>query len=281
MFLQRLCSSIVLLGLFAASIFVEGLGGLLCFTLLAIAGTGIAVQEFCRMIAKKNLPAYPLWTALAVLLPVLGVLYAEINLLLMPLFVVGIVTFFCIALWIQLLCSGNRLEVLQKVMNSAAVFFLFVLPFLFLAALYREDRMIFGFLVVGTKIGDIGAYVVGSLSNKITKGGNHKLIPSISPGKSWEGFFGGLLLTIAFSVALFPRVIGYSWELALIPGVLLFLFGAAGDLAESSLKRICGVKDSGKLIPGIGGVMDLVDSLILNAPIFLLMLALMDFFVRQ
>lgn len=279
MFLQRLCSSIVLLGLFAASIFLNGLGGLLCFTFLAVAGTGIAVQEFCRMSAKVNLPAYPLWTALAVLLPVLGVLYAEINLLMMPLFVVGIVAFFCICLWIQLLCSGNRLEVLQKVMNSAAAFFLFVLPFLFLAALYREDRLLFGFFVVGTKIGDIGAYVVGSLSNKITKGGNHKLIPSISPGKSWEGFIGGLLLSIAFSVALFPRVTGFPLVFALIPGVLLFLFGAAGDLAESSLKRICGVKDSGKLIPGIGGVMDLVDSLILNAPIFLLMLSLMDYFI--
>ena len=124
--------------------------------------------------------------------------------------------------------------------------------------------------MIGTKIGDIGAYVTGSLSNKITKGKNHKLIPSISPGKSWEGVFGGLILSIVFSLLVFPWAFGKEipFWISLIFGTVLFFGGAAGDLAESSLKRMCEIKDSGNIIPGIGGVLDLVDSLLLNTPIF-------------
>ena len=66
-----------------------------------------------------------------------------------------------------------------------------------------------------------------------------------------------------------------------IPGVLLFFFGAAGDLAESSLKRICGVKDSGRILPGIGGVLDLVDSLMINAPVFVVMMHFLDLFLLK
>lgn len=282
MFIQRLCSSIVLLGLFAASIFWEGIGGKICFTVLAGAGVLGAVYEFCKMIEKKAMPSYPVWTGLAVLLPVLGILYKEINPVYTMLFTIGIVIFFCVCLWIQLLCSGNRLEVLKKIMNSAAIFFLFAIPFLMLAGMYGE-RCLFLYLIVGTKIGDIGAYVVGSLFKKITKGRNHKLIPSISPGKSWEGLIGGLLISVGFAFAVFPWASGYSYPTwyAVIPGVLLFLFGAAGDLAESSLKRICEIKDSGKWIPGIGGVMDLVDSLMLNTPIFAVMIFLMDLAAKK
>ena len=143
--------------------------------------------------------------------------------------------------------------------------------------------MLFLDLILGTKIGDIGAYVVGSLSNKITGGRNHKLIPSISPGKSWEGLIGGLLISIGFAFALFPAVTHHEFPVwvPVIPGVLLFFFGAAGDLAESSLKRICGVKDSGRILPGIGGVLDLVDSLMINAPVFVVMMYFLDMFLLK
>ena len=201
----------------------------------------------------------------------------EVKLLL-----VGLVIAFCVCLWIQLLCSGNRLEILKKIMNSAAMYVLFIVPFFILAAM-QDDRMLFLYLILGTKIGDIGAYVVGSLSNKITGGRNHKLIPSISPGKSWEGLIGGLLISIGFAFALFPAVTHHEFPVwvPVIPGVLLFFFGAAGDLAESSLKRICGVKDSGRILPGIGGVLDLVDSLMINAPVFVVMMYFLDMFLLK
>ena len=184
---------------------------------------------------------------------------------------------FVCSLWWKILCAERKIEVLKKVLVSAAAFFLFLIPFTILAWLYSMEEVrggeihkLFFYLVIGTKIGDIGAYVTGSLSNKITKGRNHKLIPSISPGKSWEGLFGGLILTIAFSLLVFPWAFGREipFWISLIFGTVLFFGGAAGDLAESSLKRMCEIKDSGSIIPGIGGVLDLVDSLLLNTPIF-------------
>ena len=279
MFLPRLFSTIILLGLFSASVFWQGDGGRVCFTVLAVAGILGAVWEFAKIIEKQDMPSYPLWTGFAVLLPVLGMLWKDVAPIEIIFLLVGLVIAFCVCLWIQLLCSGNRLEILKKIMNSAAMYVLFIVPFFILAAM-QDDRMMFLYLILGTKIGDIGAYVVGSLSNKITCGRNHKLIPSISPGKSWEGLIGGLLISIGFAFALFPAVTHHEFPvwIPVIPGVLLFFFGAAGDLAESSLKRICGVKDSGRILPGIGGVLDLVDSLMINAPVFVVMMHFLDMF---
>ena len=94
--------------------------------------------------------------------------------------------------------------------------------------------------------------------------------------------FGGLILSIVFSLLLFPWAFGREipFWISLIFGTVLFFGGAAGDLAESSLKRICEIKDSGNVIPGIGGVLDLVDSLLLNTPIFSFMYWLLVLYYR-
>ncbi len=282
MFIPRLCSSIVLLLLFFCSVFVPGTVGRCCFTVLAAAGAFLSIQEFCKLLRNKAMESYSVYTGIVMAVWVIGVLYLRIFfssefasafllfLLLIP------VVFVC-SLWWKILCAERKIEVLKKVLVSAAAFFLFLIPFTILAWLYSMEEVrggeihkLFFYLVIGTKIGDIGAYVTGSLSNKITKGRNHKLIPSISPGKSWEGLFGGLILTIAFSLLVFPWAFGREipFWISLIFGTVLFFGGAAGDLAESSLKRMCEIKDSGTIIPGIGGVLDLVDSLLLNTPIF-------------
>ena len=111
---------------------------------------------------------------------------------------------------------------------------------------------------------DSGAYFIG------VRFGKNKLAPRISPGKSWEGFFGGLLATLLLAtVAL--SFLGLSWTS--LPGILLLtavtaLFSVAGDLFESLLKRHAGTKDSSDLIPGHGGVLDRVDSLLAALPVF-------------
>ena len=156
-----------------------------------------------------------------------------------------------------------------------------MLPILFIFGIYfigynwslrgRTFNYYFLIFILLTKIGDIGAYVVGTVSNKLMKGGNHKMIPSISPGKSWEGAAGGLIITILLAIVfhyLFPRAkIVSSIPIAIITGILMFFGSMAGDLMESALKRAAGVKDSGTAIPGIGGVFDLVDSLFVTAPV--------------
>lgn len=114
---------------------------------------------------------------------------------------------------------------------------------------------------------DIGGYVFGRLL------GNKKLVPKLSPGKTWAGFWGGTLLgmTVAVGAALyFSLPFSVGW--ALFMGLVLSLCGQTGDLAESMLKRETGVKDSGRLIPGHGGLMDRLDSLLFAAPVYYLFL---------
>ena len=147
--------------------------------------------------------------------------------------------------------------------------------------MYRFNYYFLIFVLL-TKIGDIGAYVVGTVSSKLMKGGNHKMVPSISPGKSWEGAAGGLIITILLAIVfhyLFPqaKVVG-SIPIAIMTGTLMFFGSMAGDLMESVLKRAAGVKDSGTTIPGIGGVFDLVDSLFVTAPLAALIFLFLIFF---
>jgi phosphatidate cytidylyltransferase len=126
------------------------------------------------------------------------------------------------------------------------------------------------YFILVTKFSDTGAYAVGSLI------GRHKMIPRISPGKTWEGFAGALLFSTAASLVfvqfLGGCMAGMSRLHAVVLGVLLSSTAVIGDLIESLFKREAGVKDSGGLFPGIGGILDLLDSLLFNAPIMYLYL---------
>lgn len=125
------------------------------------------------------------------------------------------------------------------------------------------------FLVV-TKLSDTGAYVLGSIC------GRHKMAPKVSPGKTWEGFAGALLFSTAASLALAaalgPRLPGMHTLHAVVLGLALGAGAVLGDLIESLWKREAGVKDSGRWFPGIGGLLDLLDSLLFNAPLMYLYL---------
>jgi phosphatidate cytidylyltransferase len=126
------------------------------------------------------------------------------------------------------------------------------------------------YFILITKFSDMGAYVVGSLIGK------HKMIPRISPGKTWEGFGGAILVSTGASVAFVhffgAKMVGMNLLHAIVLGVVLSIAAVIGDLIESLFKREAGVKDSGKLFPGIGGILDLLDSLLFNAPLMYLYL---------
>ena len=126
------------------------------------------------------------------------------------------------------------------------------------------------YFILVTKFSDTGAYAVGSLI------GRHKMIPRISPGKTWEGFGGAILGSVGASLV-FARCAGghlpgMSPRHAVVLGVLLGVAAVLGDLIESLFKREAGVKDSGRFFPGIGGILDLLDSLLFNAPLMYLYL---------
>ena len=127
--------------------------------------------------------------------------------------------------------------------------------------------------IVLTKFSDLGAYVTGSLI------GRRKMIPKVSPGKTWEGFCGAIVFS-ALCGFLLVKIFPQSFQNiptyhVLILGALLGASAVLGDLVESLLKREAQVKDSGQFIPGIGGALDLIDSLLFNAP---LMYAYLHFF---
>ena len=126
------------------------------------------------------------------------------------------------------------------------------------------------YFVLVTKFSDCGAYAVGSLI------GRHKMIPRVSPGKTWEGFGGAVVVSTAASV-IFARLAGshlagMTLAHSIILGILLSIAAVVGDLIESLFKREAGLKDSGSMFPGIGGILDLLDSLLFNAPIMYLYL---------
>lgn len=116
-------------------------------------------------------------------------------------------------------------------------------------------------------INDTGAYVVGSTL------GRHRLFERISPKKSWEGFFGGLIFCIILAACLnciIPGILTTAqW---IVMGVLTSIFSTWGDLCESLLKRTAGVKDSGKILPGHGGILDRFDSELLASPVIFIYL---------
>jgi len=121
------------------------------------------------------------------------------------------------------------------------------------------------FLILVTKFSDMGAYLTGSLIGK------HPLVPHISPKKTWEGFFGALAFSVGGAcgmVALMPDKLHYLHQGdAVILGLVLGFAAIIGDLAESIIKRSCDVKDSGRMLPGIGGALDLIDSILFTAPL--------------
>jgi len=138
--------------------------------------------------------------------------------------------------------------------------------------------------LVACKFTDIGAYFAGSFF------GRHKLIPWLSPGKTWEGLFGGVLAGAATCMAIAALTGWYAgegsfaapagvrlaaWQGAVF-GAVVGLAGQFADLCESLLKRSANLKDSGSLVPEFGGILDMIDSLLLSAPVAALLLAVMS-----
>lgn len=117
-------------------------------------------------------------------------------------------------------------------------------------------------LILVVKVSDTCQYFVGRMFGK------RKLAPVLSPGKTWEGAIGGIGLGAVLTTAIIAySMSSSSWYLILVYSVILSLAGLVGDLAESLLKRDAGVKDSSSWLPGLGGVLDMLDSLLVAAPV--------------
>ena len=136
-------------------------------------------------------------------------------------------------------------------------------------AAVRHGNLMMLYLIAVVKLSDMGGFALGMSTARLMKGGNHKLCPTISPNKSWEGLGGSVLGSVLISLALLP-VTHFAGPKAVAFGVVAALVGTFGDLVESKFKRWVGVKDSATFMPaGLGGFLDMLDSL-LFAPAVLL-----------
>lgn len=118
------------------------------------------------------------------------------------------------------------------------------------------------FLFFLTQMNDVAQYVFGKLYGK------EKIIPEISPNKTWAGLIGGIITTIILALISSPFLTVFSWEITIILAILISVSGFIGDVTISAIKRDLGIKDTGQLIKGHGGILDRIDSLTFTAPVF-------------
>ena len=174
-------------------------------------------------------------------------------------------------LGVLLWCAATRREGFARD-ATAGVFAALYVPFLagYAALLVRApdgaDRVVLFVLVVVAS--DVGGYAAGATL------GRHPMAPAISPKKSWEGFGGSVLGCVVLGAAAAPLLVGAAWWQGALLGSATVLTATLGDLGESLVKRDLGIKDMGAILPGHGGVMDRLDSLLPSAPVAFLVLAL-------
>jgi phosphatidate cytidylyltransferase len=185
-----------------------------------------------------------------------------------PVFLCG----FLIVLYLRAVLAGHVADGLDRVARTFLGFMTVYLFYRLIPILLLEEEggglAVAYALTFTAKSCDIGAYLTGSLLGK------HKLIPRVSPGKTVEGAVGGLTLSTAVGLAAMTWIGGETALFGVVFGLLLGLAAMLGDLAESVVKRCANVKDSGGLFPAQGGVLDLIDSLVLAAPVGYVLLIL-------
>ena len=273
-FIRRLCSSIAVWGV-ALYIIFAGFEVGFFFLIGTIAILGL--WEFYRMLDHKQLPNFKILGLICAVIFISGSLfyYSKVGLSRSYDFEIAVILFFLLVVFARQMFERTRDIRPVETMSYTIFGFLYVVwLFNFMTKLVylfpHHDGHFTGqyyvlYCVVVTKFSDMGAYVVGSLCGK------HLLIPHISPKKTWEGFFGAIAFAILGSYGTLwlsgDRLPALNDLHAGILGILLGFAAIIGDLAESIIKRSTETKDSGQMLPGIGGVLDLIDSLLFTAPL--------------
>jgi len=174
----------------------------------------------------------------------------------------------CISLLLWRMADGLH-DAIRDI--AGGIFVAAYVPFLasFSILLLREPdgvQRVFVFMIVAI-CSDIGGYAVGVVAGK------HPMAPSISPKKSWEGAVGSALACVIGGIATVVLILDGTWWAGAVVGLALVLSATVGDLTESTIKRDLGIKDLGSILPGHGGFMDRIDSLLLSAPVAWALLA--------
>ncbi len=265
--MKRLLTAAVLVPLALAAVFSLPAWAFLLVAALPITGGAV---ELARL-ARSTAPKAP-WALLPIVVPLAGAALAwcitpGIQVDGYAVLLLG--ALLAIALSTVVLLSGTpATEALAAAGTFAFAVPYFAVPIAALYAIQRHDPWLLFLLLAIVWLGDSAAYYVGSAF------GRHKLAPAVSPNKSWEGALAGLITSLA-ATAIWSQLRLGSLDLPLLAiGGATAIASQVGDLVESLLKRGFGVKDSGALLPGHGGLWDRMDAMLFAAPTLLLLLRL-------
>ncbi|MCH5227447.1 MAG: phosphatidate cytidylyltransferase [Muribaculaceae bacterium] len=265
--LVRSLSGIVYVGIIVGCIF----WGNIPFSIMASLFGILAVIEFekiCEGITESTLPTLFLDAA--------GIVFLSFAWLLYPL--LGWIVVFLFRMILQLYVRNDR--PIRSLAVSLMTQIYIGVPMATMTSLgYFVGLHLVLAIFLMIWINDTGAFVVGSLLGK------HRLFERVSPKKSWEGFFGGLGFNL-LAGWLFAIGGGFFWDIKwnvitwLIFATVITLFSTWGDLVESLMKRSLNIKDSGSLIPGHGGILDRIDSLLLVMPATFIFVVIVELLIR-
>ncbi len=273
------------IALWSVALIIAFSGHELAFYALVSAFGLIALWEFYRMLDHRGLPNFKITGLICGAVMLVGSFYyfARMGPAHSYDFEVAVLVFFLLTVFARQMFARLRHDEPLQTMAYTLFGLLYVLwLFNFITKIfYLMPRSSTGavtgqfyclYLIAVTKFSDMGAYLTGSVV------GRHLMVPHISAKKTWEGFYGAIILALLCSLGLFKLMPGHlsvlTWTHATILGLLLGFAAVVGDLAESIIKRSTGVKDSGNLLPGIGGALDLLDSLLFTAPLLFFYLRL-------
>lgn len=273
--LTRTLAGIVYIAAIVASLLFGDIYFVILVSLFAVAG----VHEFIKMMANVDHSDNRMtrgWdmvgaAAIVVFNSINASIYATFSPLSAFTVLSPILLYIVVRMVVQLyLKQGNAVHSLTSSLAAQVYVSLPLALMTYMYYIYSPMLLLSMFIMIW--LNDTGAYVVGSMLGK------HKLFERLSPKKSWEGFFGGLVFTVGGALAIHVWLNGWLCGLSLGAavgmGLVVTLFSTWGDLVESMIKRSAGVKDSGHLIPGHGGILDRIDSLLLVVPALLYYLTL-------
>jgi phosphatidate cytidylyltransferase len=255
MVLKRVVSAIALIILVTLSIMVKWL-----FNLVIVGFIVAGLYEFFTMLEKKGIRIYKYFgIGMGAVIPLSILFRFELTKRWELLFIVLMLLFLILMQFKRRDTSGVVVDISTTLFGI--LYISWFLSFLIKIRYLPQGAGLIATVLLITKLGDVGAYLIG------VRFGKRPLIPRISPKKSIEGAMGGLIFSVLGALAS-KAFFNFSYPTLIIMGVFLGILGQLGDLSESLIKRDCQVKDSGNIFPGMGGVLDEVDSLLFTAPVF-------------
>lgn len=255
MFTKRLLSSCVLITVIIFAIRVSWF-----FAIVITAFIVLGLFEFFTMLQQKGVSIYKYFgIGMGALIPLSILFRFELTKRWELLFIVLTMIFLIMMQFKRRDNSGVIVDISTTLFGL--LYIAWFLSFLIKIRFLPQGAGYLSAVLLITKLGDIGAYLVG------VRFGKTPLIPKISPKKSVEGALGGLACSV-LGALISKMFLPFNYLHLVFLGILFGILGQLGDLSESLIKRDCQVKDSGSLLPGMGGVLDEVDSLLFTAPVF-------------